>query len=419
MIMKKFLMMALMAATVTTAFAQDPVKEARKLMNKNDFSGAISTLAPALNSGAAADKAAAWNLQSDIYYKLFTSQQEVALRNNVPGQAQQPVDSVAMYDAAVKAWEAALQSDEFAQQPDDKGKVKNRVRSAFQTRFRQHGVNLVQGGQYFYQIHQYDNALKSWKLYLAMKDSPIFAEVADYQREPFYYDIAYYVAFLSYQQELYPQAIEYAHLCAQDPTKVEDANEILLFAMKDNARTHEDSIQYVNYVKEQHRANPDNERLFNLLVEYYSHQQDNDAMLQWATEEVALIPQNKMPWYIKGYSHMQKGEWDAASEAYRKAIEIDPDYVEANFNNGITIYQKSRELQDQLANSDGTISRENKERVQALVREALPYLEKARQLDPAREKCNWAYPLYQSYYALQDTAKMSELEAIDPSLRSE
>ncbi|MBQ9356115.1 MAG: tetratricopeptide repeat protein [Prevotella sp.] len=417
--MKKFLMMALMAASVTTALAQDPVKDARKLLNKNDFSGAISTLAPALNDGTAAQKAAAWNLQSDIYYKVFTQQQETALRNNVPGQAPQPVDSVAMYDAAVKAWEAALQSDEYAQQPDDKGKVKNRVRSGFQTRFRQHGGTLVQGGQYFYQLQQYDNALKSWKLYLAMKDSPIFAEVSDYQREPFYYDIAYYVSFLSYQQELYAQAIEYAHLCAQDPAKVDEANEILLFAMKDNARTHEDTLQYVNYVKEQHQANPTNERFFNLLVDYYSHLQDNDAMLQWATEEVALIPQNKMAWYIKGYSHMMKSEWDPAIEAYGKAIEIDPDYTEAIFNNGICIYQKSRALQDQLANPDGTIAPANKQRVQELVRECLPFLEKARQLDPAREKCNWAYPLYQAYYALQDTAKMTELEAIDPSLRND
>ncbi len=407
--MKKFLMMALMAATVTTAFAQDPVKEARKLLNKSDFDAAISTLAPALNASTAADQATAWNLQSDIYYQKFSKLQEAAIKSSITGEQ---VDSLAMYDAAVKTWEAALKCDELAQQPDDKGKVKNKFRNAFQTRFRQHGVVLVQGGQYFYGRHQPEEALKAWKLYVGLKDSPIFSGVADMQRDPFYYDITYYVAFLSYQQQHYEDAIEYARITAQDPERVDDANEVLLFAMKDNCKTHEDTLQYINYVKEQHQATPENERFFNLLVDYYSHLQDNDAMLAWVDSELTIAPQNKTVWFLKGYGLMSKEQWDPAIEAFKKSVEIDPEYTEGYYNIGVCMNSKARALQDELADRNGNITQQNLERVKDVLRESKTYLEKAQELDPARQKCNWAYPLYQIYYALGDQAKASEMEAL-------
>lgn len=407
--MKKFFMMALMAASVTTAFAQDPVKEARKLMNNSNFDAAISTLAPALNASTTADQAVAWNLQSDIYFQKFTKLQEAAIKSAVTGET---VDSVDMYTAAVNAWEAALKCDELAQQPDNKGKVKNKFRNPFQTRYRQHGVALVQGGQYFYNSRRPEDALKAWKLYLGLKDSPIFADVADMQRDPFYYDIAYYVAFLSYQQEHYDDAIEYARLTAQDPERVDDANEVMLFAMKDNCKTHEDTLRYINYVKEQHQAAPENERFFNLLVDYYSRLQDNNALIEWVDSELTIAPQNKTVWFLKGYALMSKEEWDPSIEAFKKAIEIDADYTEAYFNIGVCMNSKARALQDELADKNGNITTQNLERVKDVLRESKNFLEKAKELDPSREKCNWAYPLYQIYYALGDEAKASEMEAL-------
>jgi hypothetical protein len=63
------------------------------------------------------------------------------------------------------------------------------------------------------------------------------------------------------------------------------------------------------------------------------------------------------------------------------------------------------------------ISKENKEKVTQVLRQAQVYLEKTRELDPNRETTNWSYPLYRIYYAIGDKAKMAELEAVDPSLK--
>jgi hypothetical protein len=43
---------------------------------------------------------------------------------------------------------------------------------------------------------------------------------------------------------------------------------------------------------------------------------------------------------------------------------------------------------------------QNPAEVKKLYLESVGYLEKARQIDPNRERANWAYPLYQCYYSL-------------------
>ena len=410
--MKKLMMMALMAAAATTAFAQDAlVKEAKKLLGKGEFDQAAQTLAPALTSSETLDMRAAWNLQSEIMHEKFSAIQTKELESNV---SKAGYDTLGLHNAAIAAWEAVLKCDEFDQQPDAKGKVKPKYRSAAQTRYKNFGLSLVQAGQYFYQNRkENENALKAWTLYLDMKETPLFAEVKDFPKDPFYYDIAYYTAILAYQMHDYPVAEKYATLTAQDPNKAGEAMEIMLFSKKESMKTKEDSVNYVNMLKDLHKKDPAESRYFNLLMDYYTRANDMPAMKAWAEEEIALDSQNKMAWAVKGEVQMNQNEWDAAVESYKKAIEIDPEFVQCVFNAGVCLNSKAIGLKDQLADKNtGGLKKEDAEKVKAVLAEALTYLERARELDSEQEKVRWAYPLYQIYYALDNKEKADEMEKL-------
>jgi len=319
------MMMAMMAAAATTAFGQDAlVKEAKKLNSKKEFDAAMQTLAPALTSSETIDKAAAWNLQSNIAYDKFMAIQTKDAENQI-SKKNEAYDTLGMYQAAVTAWEAALKCDELDQLPDAKGKVKLNFRSGAQNRFKNHGVALVQAGQFFYQKKDNEQALKAWALYVGMKETPIFAEMNDFPRDPFFADIAYYAAFLSYQLKDYAQAEKYAHITVEaDPSKAADANEILIFSKKESMKTPEDSLAYVNMVKKLHKEDPNEDRYFNLLMEFYTRGNNPAALNAWIAEEVQSNPGNKMVWALKGEAEMNAEKWDEAVESYQKAIEIDP-----------------------------------------------------------------------------------------------
>lgn len=414
--MKKILTMALMAAVATTTFAQDAtVKEAKKLFGKGEFDAATQTLAPALTSAETIDKAAAWNLQSEIMYGKWSAISAKQMENQVK-KIDEATDTLGMHKAAVEAWEAVLKCDEFDQLPDAKGKVKMKYRTPAQTKYKTFGVSLVQAGQYFYQKKDYKAALNAWQTYLNMKSTPIFAEVADFPKDPFYDDILYYVSFLAYQEKDYPTAVKYAQLLASNPEKADEANEILLFSKKETLLSKADSLEYVGMVKELHKANPESERYFNLLVDYYNHVSAAEK-LAWVEEELAVAPQNKMPWAIKGEAMMNAEKWDEAIEAFKKAIEIDPEWVPCLFNTGICLNSKAIALNDQLMDKKTMgLTPENLEKVKAVLRDAQVYLEKTRELDPDQLQTKWGYPLYRIYYSLGNKEKMTELEAIDPTL---
>lgn len=411
--MKKFMMMAMMAAAATTTFAQDAlVKEAKKLFSKGDFDAAAKTLAPALTSSETLEKDAAWNLQSEIMYGKFSALQTQEMESKVK-QTNTPFDTLGMHRAAVEAWEAVLKCDELDQLPDAKGKVKIKFRTPAQTKYRNHGIALVQAGQFFYTNKDNQAALNAWKRYLEMKDSPIFAEVKDFPKDPFYGDIAYYVAFLSYQEKQYADAEKYARIVAQDPEKADEANEIMLFSKKETLKTKADSLEYLAMVKDFHKQNPSEERYFNLLMDYYVHAKDAQAMNAWVDEELAANPANKMAWALKGESQMNNREWDAAVASYQKAIDLDPTFVQVLFNAGVCLNSKAIDLKDELADKvTGGLTQENADKVKAILAESKVFLEKTRELDPTREKVNWAYPLYQIYYSLGDEAKAAEMEKL-------
>lgn len=415
--MKKIMMMAMMAAAATTAFAQDDlVKEAKSLCGKGEFDQAAKVLTPALTSDATTDKAKAWNQMVDIQFGKFSAIQTTEMENKVK-QVEAPYDTLGMHKACAEAFMAALKCDEFDRQPNEKGKVKIRYRQANQQRMQNVRLSLINAGQYMYKVKDLENAFKYWALYVDSNSDPFF-EGVDMTQDQYRSEIAYYAALAAYFQKDYPNAVKYADIAAKDPEKASDANEILLFAAKENMKTPADSAAYLNRVKALHQQKPEEERYFNLLMDFYTHKGDMNALKAWAEEEISMNAQNKMAWALKGEVQMNNSEWDAAVESYQKAIEIDPDFVQCVFNAGVCLNSKAIAMNDQLADKKtGGLTTENANKVKAVLAEAQKFLERARELDGEQEKVKWAYPLYRIYYSLQLKDKMAELEAIDPSLK--
>ncbi len=409
--MKKIMMMAMMAAAATTAFAQDAlVKEAKKQFSAGELDEAAATLAPALNSAETTDKAAAWNLLNDIKYKIYQEEfQKFALH--------QQYNADRMITSLVEGFNAAEECEKYDPLPNAKGKVKIRFRKANATRYMQERQWLYNGGVLQYQADNKHGAIKAWGAYINSSKSPLFQEMTMPQ-DTLLSDAAYNTALLAYQEKDYDTAKKYAEVAATFPDKEDDAINMKLFIQKETAQNHADSLAYLAELKKQHAAKPDKEQLFNLLQEYYSRANDNEAMKAWAKEETGINANNKMAWALLGEAEMNDEHWDAAIEAFKKAAELDPSWTPVVFNTGVCLNSKAIALQDELMDKKTmNISKENKEKVTAVLRQAQGYLEKTRELDPNRETTNWTYPLYRIYYATGDKAKMAELEAIDPSLK--
>jgi len=148
-------------------------------------------------------------------------------------------------------------------------------------------------------------------------------------------------------------------------------------------------------------------------MDYFSKSTNSEEKNAWLDEEISKNPNNKMAWALKGEADMNAQKWDEAITSYKKAIELDPSFVQVIFNTGVCLNSKAIDLKDKLADKKtGGLTTANANKVKNVLNEALTYMEKARELDPNREKVNWAYPLYQIYYSLKNDAKAAEMEKL-------
>jgi tetratricopeptide (TPR) repeat protein len=112
-----------------------------------------------------------------------------------------------------------------------------------------------------------------------------------------------------------------------------------------------------------------------------------------------------MSWALKGESDMNESKWKEAIDSYKKALELDNDFLQVRYNLALCENQQAISLREAAG---GNMTPEVKQYLQNSIDNLLIIKEK----DPNREMVNWAYTLYQAYYLIGDEAKAKELESL-------
>ena len=118
-------------------------------------------------------------------------------------------------------------------------------------------------------------------------------------------------------------------------------------------------------------------------------------------DKIASNPQSYTAWALKGQTEMNSKKHEEALASFKKALEIAPEDPLILTYVGYTYGDMARE-------------KDTEAEVKAMFSEAVPYLEKARQLDPTQEKARWSLPLYNCYYILygENDTRTKEMEKL-------
>lgn len=406
--MKKIMMMAVALATAATAFGQDDlVKQALK--QKSNPAEAVKILTPALTSAETKDKAAAWGAMSEIQYQFYSIAYDAMVQNQFKTE-KTPIDTVGMYNGVAESIKAAIKCDEFDMQPNEKGKIKPRYRSKNATRLAAVRNTLIDGGSHFYNVKDYAKAAQFWGAFVESGDAAMFE--GKVQKDTLYYQIADYAALAAYLSKDYQKAISYATIALNDAKQKSEAMNIIVSSLKGTCKTKEDSVAYFNKLKEIREKNIDDQSVLFAINEYLSQPGRNAEKEAWCAEEVKKQPNDKFLWAFLGESQMNQQKYDEAVASFKKTMEIDPNFIEVEYNIGASLVLKATTMKDQLSGTTGRLTPADAEKVKAVYTEAQKYLEHVRSVDPDRKKVNWAYTLYQVYYGLGDATKTAEIEKL-------
>ena len=383
--MKKLMIAAMMVLGATTAFAgdSDALKAVLKVKTFNEAKALVDQNLGSMANDA--EKAKAYNYLVDLAMKQFNDQQSIQQTNQIM-KKNDPVDVAAMNEGAYNALVAAQECYKYDQLPNAKGKVapkyngnKDRVWGA--------RLQLVNAGQDAAQKNQSDNVLKYWGTFLDTEDSPLFAEkTKEKEGEKEYLgQVALFAARYAYQAKDKERCEKYCDIALKDSAQAKDALNLKLYAMKDGLKNREDSLAYVNKLKDLYAKDASNEVILDNLNGMYSSLKMEKEQVELLDAAIAANPKNFVALADKGMYYIAKNDADKAIKSLQAALEVQPENVVVMTYLGACLNVKASNLQDPNGRK-------------VVYQESIKHLDKAKELDPQKAQANWGYNRYQAYY---------------------
>jgi tetratricopeptide (TPR) repeat protein len=188
----------------------------------------------------------------------------------------------------------------------------------------------------------------------------------------------------------------------KDPNIYMDMSGILL--------SERDTTNALKYIEMGRNLFDDNQKLINAELGIYIAQKKMDVLLEKTSKAIEAAPDNEMLYYIRGKLYKDKNQFDKAVADFAKAIDIKPDYFDPNYELGESYFNRGADWNkksNDLPPSQSQKAKEYEDKMDADFKKAIPYLEKAMQLNE-KDK-NVLIALKQLYARTGDNEKLQQI----------
>ena len=384
--MKKLIVAAMLVLGATSAFAGDS-DALKAVMKAKTYAEAEALVKQNLGQFANdAEKAKAYNKLVDLGMKDFNDQQSIQQTNQLM-KKNDPVDENVMNEGAYNALMNAIECYKYDQLPNAKGKVAPKF-NGNATRVWGARQQLVNAGQTAAQNNKADEVLKYWGAFLDTDAEPLFAAVDAKQKEAekeYIGQVALFAARYAYQAKDAARCEKYCDIAMTSEKEAKDALNLKLYVMKDGLKTKEDSLNYVNKLKDLYAKDPSNEVMLDGLNSMYSSLKMEKEQAELLDAAIAKDPKNFVALANKGMMYIQKNDADNAIKCLKQALDAKPDNVVVMTYLGACYNSKASDIQAVQGRK-------------VVYQEAIKVLDKAKEIDPDKAQANWGYTRYQAYY---------------------
>lgn len=437
--MKKILSLAAFALFASSSMAQSLKADAKIMEGK--YAEALTIVEADIQKtkadmNAAVEKAQAKGKEADLskynakfaglYNQAGICESQIFNPELMKAASNAPLDTLVFVKSLDRMVDDFTQSYVYDNTPNPKGKVNGK--------FNEKNVSTLEGclDYYFYaaiflnQNGDKEGASLYFKKHLDLPNNPALAskkaEILEKKADS-YAQTAYYGTLLNYEMKKWDEIL--ATVDAGLGNK-EYAHDLYLIKAEAVMETTKDTLKYMDVLRDAVVNLENNVEFAKTLIALYSDRNDTKNALALADEIIAKNPNDINAWYIKGTVNLNVVEdYAAARECFEKALAIDPNHVDSNFNmaaaymNEVADRVKAGEfkfLDKKTVSGQKNVEAYKKEleTFQGYYRNAQGYMEKVRELIPENSK-KWASPLQRIYFNL---GMQAEADAMDDIMRS-
>ena len=282
-------------------------------------------------------------------------------------------------EEAYSSFQKAIKIEEEAEDPGFfarifSGSQERRLTDAF-TRLN---TQFVSQAVLAYEEANFEKAFSSFQYAVKAADSPYFEEPVDTS-------LIFNAGFVGTLADEHEQALEYL-LRAKEMNYGEGNLYVLI---KESYVALGDSTKAEMILQEGFEKFPEDNVVLVELVNFYIHARDPQSALDYLELAKRQEPDNPSFYYAEGALYDGLENPDKAIIAYEKALEIDPDMFDANFNMGVLYYNRAVKMLEEANEIMDNVEYE-KARDEAFVElaKAVPYLERCYEVNPEHRMIN-------------------------------
>ncbi len=363
-------------AVVATAFGQKKnIRKAESALENGEFAETIEWIDPAINDEKTKDEGKTWFVYGQVY-------QAIAEDSTNAVQVEDPYQTA--LDAYAKTKELEKEGSvyhTFAEQ---------QIQSVW-------AFNINKGAE-FYSAQDFENAVKLF-------DIAKMAVPED--------TTAYIYAGISAQQsgDLMIAAKNYRYLIDELDYESEDFYNSLIYIYLVDQKDTDTALEYLRKAQD---AFPDNSDFLKREINILINDENFEEAERKLTKAIDKEADNPILYYNRAYLYEQMDRDDAAIENYKKAIELDPTYFDANFNLAAYYFNEAAEILKVANDMDlkeyQERGKEIEENAKVYFEKALPYLEKSKELQPDNEKVMGTLQTVYTRLGMDDKAEQIQAE---------
>ncbi|HCO66453.1 MAG TPA: hypothetical protein DIT04_01670 [Dysgonomonas sp.] len=384
--MKKVLLTTGLCILVAmSSFAQKKaVKDARNAMGKEQFMEARELIKSAMTNPETANDPETWKTAGDIENKFYEQE-------NLKQLTQKEFKEADMYNALLNSYDPYVKADELGQLPDEKGKIKNKVRKDVSAIMRANHGGFVNGGIYFNNEKQYGKAADFFEKYWLIPSLPMFEDDknAFNTNDSTFQTIKYYAVICAIQAEQHDRAVTMLKRITEEPFvenstyKESDVYE-LLAAEYENLK---DSVNFLNTLQVAAEKFPGNKYFLPNLINQYIVKGQSDRAIEYLDKAIRNDPSGSCDLYsVKASLFAEKKDFTQAEDVYNTALGADPNCERALEGLAVAYIVQAQEIKDEATTVSTAQERAAlDDRAKGFYQKSLPLLEKYRDLVMARE----------------------------------
>ena len=416
--MKKVFLSFVMMLSVAIAFGQTLSKEEIKAQKKqkkilmnlvrdaenkilDDAAGALSTLKPALESELMQEEAQMWLVTAKAKRAIVDAESNKRL-------AKEAYNANLLNTYAYEIFDDLNRCYELDNKPNEKGKVAPKFTDEIKTLAANCHYHVYNGGGDYFREKNYTEAGKYFARLADLNEYEYMKDLINNEQDAsIILHAAYNATICGMQAQDYDMVLRYVDTFKNDSERAELHYDHKIRALK----AKEDTVAWLETLKEAVKAFPVNETFQNNLIKYYNDKDMHNELIVFMDEMIASNPSSEYFYFVKGVVYNKLEDIEPAIECYKKAIEINPNHIESLGNLARCYISKASDYSNNQAStklSNKAQLKKDKEIIQGYYREALPLLEKLRELEPDNTSL-WLNGLANCYYNLNMNKQFDEL----------